>query len=83
MVLLLKDTNKNIFLYCYPATEKSKYDRIVTDKHNINKLSTLYLSDVTKYDSLIIELLNNNKIVFSDNLTGTEFNQIKKERGKY
>ena len=83
MVLLLKDDNKNIFLYCYPAAEKSKYDRIVTDKHNIDKLSTLYLSNVTKYDSLIMELLNNNKIVFSDNLTGTEFNQIKKERGRY
>ena len=29
------------------------------------------------------KLLNNSKITYSDNLTGTEFNQIKKERGCY
>lgn len=83
MVLLLKDEEKNVFLYCYPSSEKSKYDRKVTDKHDIDKYTTLYLTPITRYDNLIIELLNNNKIVFSDNLTGTEFNQIKKERGRF
>jgi len=41
------------------------------------------LTKVSKYDTIIIDLLSQQKIVYSDNLTGTEFTQIKTERGCY
>ena len=83
IINLLIDNNKNPFLYVYPAKERGKIKRAVSDKFMTDKLSTLYLTKVTKYDSIVIELLNNSKVTYSDNLTGTEFNQIKKERGCY
>ena len=82
MINLLKDKD-DIMLFIYPASENSKYDRKVSDKLDISRLTTLYLTDLTKYDNIVIELIANKKILYSDNLTGTEFEQIKKERGRY
>ena len=82
MINLLKDKD-DVLLFIYPANENSKYDRKVSDKLDISRLTTLYLTELTKYDKIVLELIANKKILYSDNLTGTEFNQIKKERGRY
>ena len=83
IINLLVDDNKNPFLYVYPAKEKGKIKRAVSDKYTADRYTTLYLTKVSKYDTIIIDLLSQQKIVYSDNLTGTEFTQIKKERGCY
>lgn len=83
---LLRDLEtKEILLYVYPTVKEcpKKIKRIVTDKFNLSPTSTLYLTKVLKYDTLIMKLINDNKVCFSDNLTGTEFKQVRKERGGY
>lgn len=83
--LIRHKKTKEILLYVYPATREipKKCKRIVTDDFTSNPLATYHLTDLLKYDNLIMDMINNKKIVFSDNLCGTEFNQIKKERGMY
>ena len=44
-------------------------------------MATRYLCYITKYDKLVKDLIEEKKIVFSDNLTGTEFFQSIKEKG--
>ena len=83
IITLLTDGDNMPFLYVYPAKDRGKIKRAVTDKYTNDKFTTLYLTKVAKYDTIIMDLLDNKKIVFSDNLTGTEFYQIKKERGRF
>ena len=81
--LLLSDNNEP-FLYIYPATkDNTNIKRVVTDKYSIDRYTTTYLTDLCRYDNIVVELIKNNKICYSDNLSGTEFEQIKKERGGY
>ena len=81
--LLLSDNNEP-FLYIYPATkDNANIKRVVTDKYSIDRYTTTYLTDLCRYDNIVVELIKNNKICFSDNLSGTEFEQIRKERGVY
>lgn len=81
---LLVDKKVNEFiLFVHPHSNNDNIKRVVTDKFSSKQLTTTYLTEKTIYDNLIIGLLNENKIVYSDNLTGTEFNQIKKERGRW
>lgn len=61
----------------------NKIVRVVSNHFNISPCATLYLTPLLRYDKVVIDLLNNDKIMFSDNLTGTEFYTIKKERGKF
>jgi hypothetical protein len=85
IIKLLIDKDKNPFLYVYPNTKPDRNDikRIVQEDYKPDIFTTNFLTIVTKYDKLIIDLINNKKVVFSDNLTGTEFNKIKVERGKF
>ena len=81
--LLLSDKNEP-FLYIYPATkDNSNIKRVVSDKYSIDRYTTTYLTDLCWYDNIVVELIKNNKICYSDNLSGTEFEQIRKERGAY
>lgn len=91
VICLLRDENKNPFLYIYPAKNVSretycadnKIRRIITDQFTTEPYATPYLTALTRYDNIIIDLLLNEKLTFSDNLTGTEFYQVKKERGRW
>ena len=84
IINLLLDDDKQPFLYIYPATKDvHNIKRVVSDKFTLDRYTTLYLTDLCRYDSIIINLINNKKICYSDNLSGTEFEQIKKERGCY
>lgn len=82
MINLLEDKDKQLVLYVYPYTKETpKNIRVVSDKFSVNRLTTYQLTNLTKGDILVNRLLAERKICFSDNLTGTEFFQIKKERG--
>lgn len=84
VINLLVGEDKEPFLFIYPSTKtNNKIKRIVSDKFSTNRYVTFYLTPLSEYDKLVIELLDNKKITYSDNLTGTEFEQIKKERGRY
>ena len=82
MINLLRDKEtKEPFLFVYPAKTKS-CKRVVSDKFALDKFTTNYLTELTKYDKIIIDLISQKRVTFSDNLTGTEFYQMIKERGK-
>ena len=82
MINLLEDKDKQLVLYVYPYTKETpKKIRVVSDKFSVDRLTTYQLTNLTKGDILVNRLLAERKICFSDNLTGTEFFQIKKERG--
>ena len=73
--------NQNIpFLYVEPhTTEIKSSERLITDKFSLNpNTSTGFLTSCFKYDTIIRRLLHENKIVYSDNLTGTEFKSLLK-----
>ena len=77
--------NKERFLYVSdaPSEVPQRIKRVVTDDFTTSKYATYYLTEKTRYDTIIIELLAQHKVFFSSNLTGTEFWQVKKERGKF
>lgn len=83
--LIRHKETKETLLYVYPATKNipKNCKRIVTDDFTSNPLATYNLTDLLKYDSMIMDMIKNKKITFSDNLCGTEFTQIKKEKGVY
>ena len=81
MLNLLRDKEGQPFLFVYPAKNKT-CKRVVSDKFSLDKFNTLYLTELTKYDKIVLGLIEGKRITFSDNLTGTEFYQMIKERGK-
>lgn len=81
MINLFRDEKGVPFLFVYPAKNKT-CKRIVSDKFSLDKFTTNYLTELTKYDKIIIDLISQKRIAFSDNLTGTEFYQMIRERGK-
>lgn len=82
MVKLLRSPKDEILLFVYPYTgDITKIDRRISEEYNLSKLVTPKLEKVTKYDELVINLIKNKKICFSDNLTGTDFYNTIKERG--
>lgn len=84
VICLLRDFNKDLFLFVYPNTKKrDDINRIVSTEFSTNRMTTFYLTVLTKYDKIIMRLIEDKKIRFADNLTGTEFWQIKKERGRF
>ena len=81
VITLLSNEKKEPFLYVYPYTKERTIKRKITDKFSTEKMTTRYLIYITKYDKLVKDLIEEKKIVFSDNLTGTEFFQSIKEKG--
>lgn len=79
---LLTNENNEPFLYVYPnPLHPEKYTRVLTDRFDTRRLVSYNLNNITKYDNIILLLYKQNKVVFSDNLTATEFYQTIKERG--
>lgn len=79
-VELLKHATDGYILHVHP---KSKIDvkRQITTAFNTSPYYTPKLTPLTYGDELIIELYNRNKITFSDNLTGSDFEAIIKAKG--
>ena len=82
--LLRNRDTRETTIYVYPYTkQRSPIQRLVSDEYNTSRFCTAYLTPLTKYDKLIIDLINDGKVCFSDNLTGEEFYQIRKNKGGF
>ena len=87
MINLMRDEDRKPFVFVYPRkhpTLGSEKDvkRIISEEFSTDKFVTNYLTPVTKYDTLVMEMINEGRVLYSDNLTGTEFNQLRKDRGR-
>ncbi len=77
---LLFDTVEDLFtLYVYPFNNNRVINRVLTDKYNRNLDYTHYFNMEVTVEKLMHKLIINNKVVFSDNLTGEEFYLIIKK----
>lgn len=80
--ILADNATRETFLYIYPCGKnKEKFDRKISDRFDLNALTTPYLSQITKGDILVDDLLKNRKVCYSDNLTGADFENIIKTKG--
>lgn len=74
----LKKLNDDYFIYVEPKTTPIKEKtRVISDQQNISLYYTngfKAINDIEKF--IFTNLLNNDKIVFSDDLTGTEYYQL-------
>ena len=83
MIKLLRSPKDEILLFVYPYTgDINKVTRRISEEYSLSPFITPKLGKVTKYDELVGQLIDNRKICFSDNLTGTDFYNTIKERGK-
>ena len=80
-IMQLLSDNENVLLYVYPNTKRRKLERVITHEFSENRLTTKHLLDNLRPEKIIRFLLNENKICFSDNLTGSDFIQILNEMG--
>ena len=74
---VIQNKAKQLLLLCAPA-EKETAKRIVSDKINGDPWATTRLLPLTNGDEVVIDLLRRGKLVFANNLTGTDFNSIMK-----
>lgn len=76
VVQLLVDIYTGVCLvYIYPRTTKRKIPRMITDTFSDDWLTTRYFKD-TRPENRIRELIANEKVVYSDNLTASDFKNI-------
>ena len=75
------------FIFICPHTKDIKdpeHTRILSWQHDLNYLhNKRLLNDLVKYDSLILEMLHTDRVVYSDNLTGTEFKALAKREANF
>lgn len=77
---LLLDTEEDIpTLYVYPFNNNKFIKRVLTDQYNRSLDYTFYFNKEIPVEKLMSKLVDNKKVVFSDNLTGTEFYTIIKK----
>lgn len=76
--LLCKD-NKYV-AHVYPAPKKN-INREISERFSLSPLVTKDFTVITKGDKILFDLLKRNKIAYSDNLTGSDFSAILKEKG--
>ncbi len=73
---LLVDPEEGIrLLYVYPYTGKRKVERRITDEFSDNLLTTRYFKD-NRPEQYMVECIDNNRVVYSDNLTASDFNNV-------
>ena len=73
---LLIDPEEGIrLLYVYPFTGKRKIERRITDEFSDNIFTTRYFKD-NKPEQYMVECIDNNRVVYSDNLTASDFNNV-------
>ena len=81
--LLVTETGEP-FLFIHSANYKPKTTkRVVTTDFTFDKYATEFLTTLTKFDDLVIDLIQKGKVCYGDDLDGTEFNDIRKIRGRY
>lgn len=63
-------------VYIYPKTSDRVIDRIITDRYDLNPFVTARLDMSKKAEQYISDCFRLNKVCYSDNLTGTDFNNV-------
>lgn len=72
--LLSKDNIPFIYIYPYTKIDFPDKSRVVSDRYCLDRLYSLSWTEKrTKFDAIVIKLLKERKVTFSDNLTGTDF----------
>lgn len=72
-----EDSANGYIWYIQPKTSSIQPNtRVICDRVSSNSLYTTTLRGLTANEQFIFNLLKAGEVVFSDNLTGTEFNQI-------
>lgn len=73
--LLIEPKNGGKLLFVYPKTSDRKIYRIIQDEFSDLPNVTCMLDRNKKPEIMIMECLKLNKICYSDNLTGSDFNK--------
>ena len=74
--LLFDGDTGGSFIYIYPNTKQRKIDRIITNVFDVDPMVSNGLKPEIRAEVLIARLFREGKVCFSDNLTGTDFQQI-------
>lgn len=64
------------FVYVYPFTYKRNIRRIITDRFSTSPFITKKFNSKIHAEVLMQELIKNGKVCYSDNLTGSDFEQV-------
>ena len=74
--LLVDPEEGTRLLYVYPRTKKQrKIERLITDKFSDDIMTTRYFKD-NRAEQYMVDCIANNKVCFSDNLTGNDFTNV-------
>ena len=82
-VMELKCTREGgFFIFVHPETEGKQYDieRVIQSDFSPDPLTTPRFSDTIKAEVIMRDCLKNNKVCYSDNLTGMDFEAVIKNR---
>ena len=80
---MLCDEKGKTYIYIYPAKELKEKERIISADFMDNENVTTGFNPRSRTESRVIELFKQGKVCFSDNLTGEEFYQIRKNKGGF
>lgn len=76
----LKDKNNNYVWFVTPKTSDIQpHSRVISNKPYIDNMVTSSFIGLTDQEKFIFNFIKQDKICYSDNLTGTEFNQCYKQ----
>lgn len=77
--LLANDETGKLILYAYPYSNGIKqYERVLSKDYSEDPFKTVWFNRDDECEQIICQLLDEQQIAFSDNLTGDEFIQVLK-----
>lgn len=81
VVKLLVDKEEGTkVVFVYPYTGKRKIDRLITDKFSLDLYTSRFFWD-TNPERYIKECIAENRVCYSDNMTGSDFNNVIMQMG--
>lgn len=81
MNLLLDEETGGTFIYVYPKTRTYKrVSRVITTEFSTNPLTSPRFNDNIKAEVLMRSLVSLQKVCYSDNMTGTDFERVLESR---
>lgn len=78
--LYVQNETGGMFVYVYPYTRNRIIKRKITNIFSPDPLTTSTFNDNINAERIIRDCLQKSKTCYSDNLTGTDFNQVLKSR---
>lgn len=77
MELLIEPEEGGSIVFVYPFTGSRKVIRIITKEFSDNIMITSSLDPEKIPEAMMIKAFRNNKVCYSDNLTGSDFNHVR------